>query len=157
MLAAMPRMTAAEIERFLDEQFPRARALAQIEALGEDTVRIRLRYRDAYLRPGGTLSGPTLMTLADTAMFFLVLAQVGPVALAVTTNLTIHFLRRPEPRDLVAEARLLRLGGRSAVGDVLMWSDGDPAPVAHATVAYAVPPPGAGSDPAPEPAAGKSS
>ena len=101
-------------------------------------------YRDAFLRPGGTLSGPTLMTLADTAMYYLVLAHVGPVSLAVTSNLTIHFLRRPAPRDLLAEARMLRLGGRSAVGDVVIRSDGDPAPVAHATVAYALPPAGGG-------------
>jgi uncharacterized protein (TIGR00369 family) len=142
MLPAMPRMTAADIERFLTEEFPQVEGFTRIEDVGEDTVRLRLPYRDAFLRPGGTLSGPTLMTLADTAMYFLVLAQVGPVALAVTTNLTIHFLRRPAPRDLIAEARLLRLGGRSAVGDVVMRSDGDPAPVAHATVAYALPPPG---------------
>ena len=134
----MPVLTAAEIEQFLDEVFPIAR-MASIEELGERTVRTRMTFRDQYIRPGGTLSGPTLMALADTTTYFLVLAHVGKVALAVTSELSIQFLRKPAPRDLVAEARLLRLGKRRAVADVLIYSDGDPEPVAHATVSYALP------------------
>jgi uncharacterized protein (TIGR00369 family) len=138
----MPRMTADEIEQFLTDHFPAAKGFARIEAIdtGARTIRLSVPYRDEFLRPGGTVSGPTLMTLADTALYFLLLAELGPIQL-VTQNLNIHFLRRPAARDLVAEARMLRLGKRSAVGDVMIFVDGEPAPVAHATVTYAVPPP----------------
>jgi uncharacterized protein (TIGR00369 family) len=88
------------------------------------------------VRPGGTLSGPTLMGLADTTMYFLVLSQIGRDA--VTQDLNIHFLRRPAQVDLIAEARLLKLGRRSIVGDVLLYSDGERRPVAHATSTYAI-------------------
>lgn len=134
----MPVLTAAEIEAFLDEVFPVAR-MASIESLGERTIRTRMKYRDDFLRPGGTLSGPTLMALADTTVYLLVLAHVGRAALAVTSDLSIHFLRKPGAVDLIAEARLLKLGKKLAVGDVLIYSDGDPEPVAHATVGYALP------------------
>jgi uncharacterized protein (TIGR00369 family) len=135
----MARMTADEIARFVADHFPQARGFSQIEHVSAEMVRVRLPFRDDYLRPGGTLSGPTLMALADTATWFLVLANVGPVALTLTTNLNINFLRRPQPRDLIAEARLLKLGRRIAVGDVRMMSDGDDAPVAQATVTYSIP------------------
>ncbi len=132
-------MTADEIDTFLAEHFPQARGYSKIEHVSPDLVRLRLMFREDYLRPGGTLSGPTLMTLADTATYYLVLANIGPVALTLTTSLNINFLRRPEPRDLIAEARLLKLGRRIAVGDVRMMSDGDDAPVAQATVTYSIP------------------
>jgi uncharacterized protein (TIGR00369 family) len=132
-------MTAADIDRFLAEHFPAARGWAAIEELTEERARVRVAYRADYLRPGGTLSGPTLMTLADTAMYYLVLGRIGPVIHAVTSSLAIHFLRRPAPRDLLAEATLLKLGRRLAVGDVLLRSDGEAAPVAQATVTYAIP------------------
>jgi uncharacterized protein (TIGR00369 family) len=135
----MPRMSAAEIETFLLDHFPAAVGATKIEAIGERTMRLRMPYRDEYLRPGGTLSGPTLMALADTAIYFLILAELGPVALAVTSNLNINFLRKPAARDLIGEARLLRLGKRSAVGDVLMFVEGEAEPVAHATASYALP------------------
>lgn len=80
------------------------------------------------------------MTLADTAMYVLVLAQIGPVALAVTTNLNINFLRKPAQRDVIATARLLKLGSRLAVGEVMMFSEGADEPVAHATLTYSIPP-----------------
>ena len=133
-------MTAVEIEAFLRAHFPQALGFGTIEAITDDTLQMRLAVRDEYLRPGGTLSGPTLMTLADTATYYLLLAKLGPVALAVTTSLTMHFLRRPAAVDAIATARLLKLGKRIAVCDVLIASDGDPAPVAHATVSYALPP-----------------
>ena len=138
-MRAMP-MTAAEIEQFIHAQFPQVEGLAAIEEITVDAVRVRLPFKEAYLRPGGTLSGPTLMALADTATYYLLLAKLGPVALAVTTSLTMHFLRRPAAVDAVAIARLLKLGKRLAVCDVLISSDGDPTPVAHATVSYALPP-----------------
>lgn len=132
-------MTADDLERFLAEHFPAAAGWTRIEHLEPRRVRLRLPYKPDYLRPGGTLSGPTLMTLADTAMYFLVLANIGLTIHAVTTSLNISFLRRPEPGDLVAEATLLKLGRKLAVGDVRIYSDGNPEPVAQATATYAVP------------------
>jgi acyl-coenzyme A thioesterase PaaI-like protein len=135
----MLRWTADDIERFLVEHFPQAVGVGVIEAVAVDGLRMRVPFRPEYLRPGGTLSGPTLMTAADTAVYFLILARLGPVPLAVTTSLDIHFLRRPAARDVIAEARLLKLGRRLAVGDVLLRVDGDSEPVAQANVTYALP------------------
>ena len=135
----MPRMTADDIDRFLAEHFPQAAGYLQIAAIGADTIDVVLPYRDDYLRPGGTLSGPTLMTLADTAMYFLVLAQLGPIALAVTTNLSMNFLRRPPPADLNATARLLKLGKTLVVGEIHIRG-ADQVLVAQASATYALPP-----------------
>lgn len=137
----MPEMTAAELEAFLAAQFPQMTTLPyRVEQVDERSLVVRLYYHEKQLRPGGTISGPALMTLADTAMYLLVLAHIGPVALAVTTNLNINFLRKPQPGDVVARANLLKLGTRLAVGDVTMFSEGDAEPVAHATVTYSIPP-----------------
>jgi uncharacterized protein (TIGR00369 family) len=136
----MPVMTAADIERFVESQFPQARGFGVIRAIRDDELDLELPYSDDYLRPGGTLSGPTLMTLADTAMYFLVLAHVGPVALAVTTSLSINFLRKPPPAALRATARMLKLGSRLAVGEVHIRSAADDALVAQVAVTYSVPP-----------------
>lgn len=135
-------MTAAEIERFVDETFPQARSLGWvIDAVAHRRATVRLPVADHHLRPGGTVSGPTLMALADTAMYFAVLASIGPVELAVTTNLNINFLRRPSPdHDVVADAEILKLGARLAVGQVTIASEGEDEPVAHATVTYSIPP-----------------
>src|SRR4051795_7173224 len=103
--------------------------------------RVRRVFSDKSLRPGGTISGPTMMGLTDFAMYVAVLASVGPVPLAVTTNLNINFLRKPARRDLIAEARLIRLGKRLAVGEVQIYSDGEDEMVAHATTTYSIPPP----------------
>ena len=133
-------MGAEDIAALLAEHFPQAGAAAAwIEASGEGWITLRMPFATAQLRPGGTLSGPTLMTLADTAMFFLVLTHVGPEPHAVTSSLHIDFLRRPAPTDLCARAELLRLGKGLAVGRVVLTSGDDPRPVAHATVAYALP------------------
>jgi uncharacterized protein (TIGR00369 family) len=91
------------------------------------------------VRPGGTISGPTMMALADFAMYVAVLAAIGPVPLAVTINLNINFLRKPAPRDLVAEARLLKLGKRLAMGEITICSEGQSGPVAHVTSTYSIP------------------
>jgi uncharacterized protein (TIGR00369 family) len=137
----MPVMSAQELENFLYSHFPEPKARPfRVERVAERFAQVRLVYDDRHLRPGGTISGPSLMTLADTAMFMVLLAEIGPVELAVTTNLNISFLRRPGQSDVIAEARLLKLGKRLAVGDVLMYSDGESEPVAHATVTYSVPP-----------------
>jgi uncharacterized protein (TIGR00369 family) len=137
----MPVMTAEELETFLYSHFPEREARPfLVERVADRFAQVRLLYHDRHLRPGGTISGPSLMTLADTAMFMVLLAEIGPVELAVTTNLNINFLRKPRQADVIAEARLLKLGKRLAVGDVLMYSDGESEPVAHATVTYSVPP-----------------
>jgi uncharacterized protein (TIGR00369 family) len=138
-------MTIGELEGFLAAEFPQvfhSESGLAIEALWDGGCRVRQAFRAASLRPGGTISGPTLMGLADFTMYVAVLAAIGPVPLAVTINLNINFLRRPGPRDLVAEARLLKLGKRLATGEVTIRCDGDAEPVAHVTATYSIPPDG---------------
>ncbi len=138
-----PIMTVAELDVFMDTAFPQMRdadRLTVIEAVGPLTARLRLKFSEKNLRPGGTISGPAMMALADYAMYAVVLAHIGPVALAVTTNLSINFLRKPGPADLVAEAKLLKLGNRLAVGEVIMSQLGQDGPVAHVTSTYSIPP-----------------
>jgi uncharacterized protein (TIGR00369 family) len=136
----MTKMSAEELEAFLYSHFPDMETASfRVEKVDEHFAQVRLLYHDRHLRPGGTISGPSLMTLADTAMYIAVLAMIGPVALAVTTSLNINFLRKPAQADVIAQARLLKLGKRLAVGEVSMYSDGDTAPVAHATVTYSIP------------------
>lgn len=139
-----PILDAAEIEAFLEAHFPEAVGYVEIVRIDAGGVTVRLRTRPEHLRPGGTVSGPTLMTLADTAMYFLVLSLVGPKALAVTTSLNINFLRRPEPGSVIAKASLLKRGKQLVVGQVSLTLEGAADPVAHATVTYALPPPGKG-------------
>jgi uncharacterized protein (TIGR00369 family) len=113
-----------------------------IEAVGPMSARLRLHYRADHLRPGGTISGPTIFALADVALYVAILTQIGQVKLAVTTNLNINFLRKPGPADLIGDARLLKLGKRLAVGEVTVFSAGAPDIVAHATGTYSIPPRG---------------
>jgi uncharacterized protein (TIGR00369 family) len=133
-------MTADELNEFLGNAFEGPRSY-RVEHVGADGARMRVPYDPSQLRPGGTLSGPTMMSLADAAAWVVTLSHIGPVALAVTSSLTISFLSKPQPADLFAHARLLRLGKRQSVSEVRLWSEGgDPAqPVAHATVTYAIP------------------
>jgi uncharacterized protein (TIGR00369 family) len=134
-------MTVDELNDFLAGAFPGSPRAYRVEHAGDDGVRMRLPYDAAQLRPGGTLSGPTMMGLADGAAWLVTLSRIGPVALAVTSSLTISFLAKPGQADLLAHASLLRLGRRQSVSEVRLWSDGtDPsALVAHATVTYAIP------------------
>jgi len=131
-------MTADEINAFYKQAFPSG--LARVDFADGKIAQVRLAYDQAQLRPGGTLSGPTMMALADMAMYTLVLSAVGFAPLAVTTNLSINFLRKPEPRDLIGEGRMLKLGKALAVGDVIIRSDGSEEMVAHAVVTYSIPP-----------------
>jgi len=134
-------MSPADLQKFIEEEFPQAvEAGAVIEQLDDAAIRIRLPVLERNLRPGGTVSGPTLMFLVDFGFYMLLLGRLGPVAHAVTTNLNINFLRKPEPVDLIGEGRLLKLGRSLAVGDVTIRSDGKAEPVAHATVTYSIPP-----------------
>ena len=135
----MPKMTVAELEAFYATFFQqRDRFRFKIEEVQDGGVRVRLLYHDLYLRPGGTISGPALMALADSAMYSLLLAMIGPVPLAVTTNLNINFLRKPGRGDLVADAKLLKVGKRLVVGEVAIYSDGERDPVAHVTSTYSI-------------------
>jgi uncharacterized protein (TIGR00369 family) len=137
----MPAMNADELAEFLVRAFPQAHAdQYRIEVVREGVVRTHYTATDRDLRPGETVSGPTLMALADMTMYLAVLSEIGPVALAVTTNLNIHFLRKPSAGKLTTTATLLKLGKRLAVGEVLVESDGVAGPVAHATVTYSIPP-----------------
>jgi uncharacterized protein (TIGR00369 family) len=136
-------MTVDELERFLAAEFPQVfnpDGGLSIEALWNGGCRVRQAFRELHVRPGGTISGPTMMALADFAMYVAVLAAIGPVPLAVTINLHINFLRKPAPRDLTAEAKLLKLGKRLATGEVTIRSDGEDEPVAHVTSTYSIPP-----------------
>jgi uncharacterized protein (TIGR00369 family) len=135
-------MSCGELERFLAAEFPQAcnsESGLSIEAVWERGCRVRQAFRPSSLRPGGTISGPAMMALADFAMYVVVLAAIGPVPLAVTINLNINFLRKAAPGDLTAEARLLKLGKRLAVGEVHVRCDGRDEPVAHVTSTYSIP------------------
>jgi len=112
-----------------------------IEEIWHGGARVRQAYQQAFIRPGGTISGPTMMALTDFAMYVAVLTAVGAAPLAVTTNLTINFLRKPGAADLLAEAKLLKLGKRLAVGEVGIRSAARPELVAHATSTYSIPHP----------------
>ena len=137
----MPAMTPAELHKFLDEHFPQVADLdLRIESLDDTTIRVRLPTSEKHLRPGGTVSGPTLVWLVDLSFYLLIMGRLGPVAMAVTTNLNINFMRKPEPADLLGEGRLMKLGRSLAVGDFTIWSEGKKDPVAHATVTYSIPP-----------------
>lgn len=139
------QMTVEELERFLRKEFPqmyRGTSIAINHADGR-TCRVRETYNERMLRPGGTVSGPTLMALADFAMYVVLLSAIGPVGLAVTTNLSINFLTKaPAGHDVIAEARLMKLGKRLAVGEVTIYSAAGGEPVAHVTSTYSIPPKG---------------
>jgi len=133
--------TLDEIRAYLAEVFPQielGRAF-EIEAIGPSSARVRLIFHPSHLRPGGTISGPSMFALADVSLYVAILAQIGPVGLAVTTNMNINFLRKPMPRDLIGETRLIKLGKRLAVGEVAIYSARDTEMVAHATGTYSIP------------------
>ncbi len=136
-------MSLEETAAFLERDFPQMNAGGRhyhLEAVGPLSAQMRLDYHERHLRPGGTVSGPSMMALADYALYAAILANIGPVALAVTTNLSVNFLRRPGPAALVAECRLLKLGRRLAVGEVAIRSRGGEAIVCHAIGTYSIPP-----------------
>jgi uncharacterized protein (TIGR00369 family) len=134
-------MDRAALEAFLAEAFPQVAGDFAVEEVRPMALRMRLVVTEKNLRPGGTVSGPAMFALADVAVYLAILAMIGPEALAVTTNCSIDFMRKPAAhRDLVAEARLLKLGRALAVGDVLIFSEAGTEPVARATVTYSIPP-----------------
>jgi uncharacterized protein (TIGR00369 family) len=135
------RLSADDVNAFLAASFAGSEERLNGPVVEVEPGRARLiRRADAIsLRPGGVISGPTMMSLADVAVYALVLAHIGIVPMAVTTSLTMHFLRPAQPGDLVADALLLRLGRRIATAEVRLWTESADKIVAHATVAYAIP------------------
>ncbi len=141
------KISVAQFHKLCEERLPFAHEMGlELLEIKDGTVLMRANYSEKYLRPGGTVSGPVMMALADAAMYALVLSRIGPVELAVTTNLSINFLRKPLPGDILAEARMLKLGKRLAVGEVSLYSDDKSGtlprdnPVAHVTATYSIPP-----------------
>ena len=137
-------LSAEQVGELLAREFSQAFHTTSdnvIEDAWHGGCRVRRKFNAKSIRPGGTISGPAMMALTDFAMYVAVLASVGPVPLAVTTNLNINFLRKPSQRDLIAEARLMKLGKRLAVGEVQIFCDGEDEMVAHATATYSIPPP----------------
>jgi uncharacterized protein (TIGR00369 family) len=141
--AATNRLDVQSIEALIDTHFPQIHSGARtlvIEAVGPMSARVRLLSHDRHIRPGGTVSGPAMFTLADFSVYVAIIATLGQPGLeAVTTNLNINFLAKPEPRDLIATVRLIRVGRRLAVGEAEIIADGAPDMVAHAIATYALP------------------
>ena len=137
-------LSAQDVAQLLEREFPQmyfAGSGTTIEDAWHGGCRVRRAFSAKFLRPGGTISGPTMMGLTDFSMYVAILASIGPVPLAVTTNLNINFLRKPAARDLIAEVKLIKLGKRLAVGEVEIYCDGEEDMVAHATATYSIPPP----------------
>lgn len=135
-------LTADEVLDFLDQVFPQQTGRFAIEALEPLSARVRMKVTEDELRPGGTVSGPAMFTAADCAFYIAVLGMIGREALTVTSTCTINFLRKPDPVDLIAECRILKLGRSLVTGDVLIYSQGSDKVVAQASLSYAVPKPG---------------
>ena len=134
----MSKTEKTELQAFLSKEFPQKNFL--IESFEKNTVTVRRIVSSGDLRPGGTISGPTMMDLADCALYVAVLREIGIVALAVTTSLNINFLRKPVAgKDLLGVCKILKLGRSLAVGEVSIYSEGDDEPVAHSVGTYAIP------------------
>ena len=137
------KLNAEEVTAYLDEHFPQLLHDGRefvIEEVGPWSALVRMHYSERFLRPGGTISGPAQFMLADLSMYIALLGAIGPIGLAVTTNLSINFLRKPDQADMLGEARILKLGKRLAVGEIALYSEGDEDPAAHATATYSIPP-----------------
>ena len=135
------QMDADALNAFLETAFLQVKGEFLVEAVTVDTIRMRLLVAERHLRPGNTVSGPSMFSLADVAAYLMTLARIGPQALAVTTNCSIDFMRKPKAGvDLIAEGRLLKLGRVLSVSDVLLYSEGEEKPVARASLTYSIPP-----------------
>ena len=135
------KVTFEELKDFLEVQFPQGAAYGSLEALGDGWAEMTLAVEDDHLRPGGTVSGPAMMALADVTMYAALLSRIGLVPLAVTTNLNINFLRKPVAHAPIrARATLLKVGRTMGVGEVFVYSDGMEDPVTHSTMTYSIPP-----------------
>ncbi|CAM3503110.1 PaaI family thioesterase [Paracoccus nototheniae] len=134
-------MDRSALTDFLALEFPQVADSFAIERVDANELVARLIVGPQHLRPGGTVSGPSIFALADLAIYCAILSRIGPVALAVTTSASVDFMRKPAAgRDLLAHCRLLKLGRLLAVADALITSEGQPDPVARASMTYAIPP-----------------
>lgn len=132
-------VTQSELSAFLRKEFPQNKCT--IESVGKRSATVRHTVGDAELRPGGTVSGPVMMTVADVALYVALLGEIGIVPLAVTTSLSFNFLRKPSAtRDIIGVCRMIKIGRTLAVGEVSLYSEGSDDPVAHAVGTYAIPP-----------------
>ncbi|MCP5088495.1 MAG: PaaI family thioesterase [Rhodobacteraceae bacterium] len=134
------KMSIEELREFMADVFPQVDDAFEVTELAPNVITVRMKISDRHLRPGGTVSGPSMFLLADCAYYLATLAMIGPKALAVTTNCSIDFLRKPAPGDMFAKARVLKLGKMLSVGDVLLFSEGVSEPVARASLTYSIPP-----------------
>ena len=137
------KMSIEELHAFMKEAFPQVAEDFTVEAISPGEITVRMAITDKNLRPGGTVSGPAMFSLADVSIYLAILAMIGPKALAVTTNCSIDFIRKPAAGcDLIAKATINKLGRVLAVGQVLLYSDGRDEPVAQASLTYSIPPKG---------------
>ena len=135
------KFTPEEMMRFLDEVFPQVQGMFGIDRMDAAVLEMRLIADDRHLRPGGTVSGPAMFSLADVAAYVATMARIGPQALTVTTHCSIDFMRKPKSgADLIARAHVLKLGRSLSVTSVVLFSEGQDAPVAQASVTYSIPP-----------------
>jgi uncharacterized protein (TIGR00369 family) len=132
-------MSKIEIEQFLKKEFPQVSHSFEILTLNTGSISMLMNITNEHLRPGGTVSGPTMFLLADVSFYLATLSLIGPKRLTVTTNCSINFLRKPSEENLISETRVLKIGKTLSVGDVLIYSKGDKKPVAHASLTYAIP------------------
>ncbi|MFU8863750.1 MAG: PaaI family thioesterase [Rhodobacterales bacterium] len=137
------KMTREDLEAFIAQVFPQVAEDFTVDEVAPMEITMRLNVGERHLRPGGTVSGPAMFGLADVAIYLAIMAMIGPKALAVTTNASFDFMRKPAAGvDLIAKCRLLKLGRVLAVGDVLLYSEGMAEPVARASMTYSIPPNG---------------
>lgn len=134
-----PLMSKVDLENFLEKEFPQVSSNFKILNTKPNSLSMLMHISDEHLRPGGTVSGPTMFLLADVSFYLATLSIIGPKSLTVTTNCSINFLRKPNISDLISESRVLKIGKTLSVGDVLIYSKGIKEPVAHASLTYSIP------------------
>ena len=134
-----PLMSKVDLENFLEKEFPQVSSNFTILNTKPNSLSMLMHISDKHLRPGGTVSGPTMFLLADVSFYLATLSIIGPKSLTVTTNCSINFLRKPNISDLISETRVLKIGKTLSVGDVLIYSKGIKEPVAHASLTYSIP------------------
>ena len=134
-----PLMSKVDLESFLEKEFPQVSSNFKILNTKPNSLSMLMHISDEHLRPGGTVSGPTMFLLADVSFYLATLSIIGPKSLTVTTNCSINFLRKPNISDLISETRVLKIGKTLSVGDVLIYSKGIKKPVAHASLTYSIP------------------
>ena len=134
-----PLMSKIDLEKFLEKEFPQVSNNFKILNTKPNSLSMLMHISDEHLRPGGTVSGPTMFLLADVSFYLATLSMIGPKSLTVTTNCSINFLRKPNISDLISESRILKIGKTLSVGDVLIYSKGIKEPVAHASLTYSIP------------------